>query len=448
MEYVIPHSQEAEQAVLSSMLKSKDAVSKVIGKLKKEHFYFIEHSLIFEAMVELAKSSQSKEIDIVTLADQLKKMKTIELVGGKSYLADLLDVFLSSANVLYHANIVLEKATLRDVVSLGEKLKDSALDPSCEVDTVLELAQKGVLDLSTQKIRQRIRTINEVLSSVFDQVQEAKHSSISGITTGYRSLDKVLTGFKKSDLIIIAARPSVGKTTLALNFAYNAAKNGHPVLFFSIETPSEQLGIRLLSISSKIDSRNIQSFDLKDSEMSSMMKGMGNLSQLPIHFEDTGALSTLELRSITRQVQMKTDVHLIVIDYLTLMQSSTKRPEGRYQEVSQIVREIKSFAKESGIPIILLSQLTRENEKRAEKRPNLSDLRDSGEIEQTADVVLFLHRDDYYEPHTSDDRGGPEMASLTEVIVAKHRNGPTGVAKLMYRKNISSFYEAEDTGFK
>lgn len=422
-----PKDIEAEASILSAMMVSKKAIPEVMEKIKAENFYAAQHGLIYEAIESLWK--QGKEVDLITVANQLQKAGHLAEVGGRTYLAQIADYAPNSFKLNAHIEIVKDQAIRRSLIEYCDSLKYEV--QGTEVENVLELAQKGLLEISNNKIRTRVKNVGEILTNVLDELDsESKPLSIS---TGYPDVDKHLIGFKEGELIIVAARPSVGKTTLALNFAIHAAKEKVPVLIFSIETAAEQMMIRVLSSVSSVDSTKILKKVLTETEKTNVMKAAGRVGDMPIFLEDTGALNTLELRSIVRQLQMKEKLGLIIIDYLSLMASSNKKPEGRYQEVSQMVREIKAFAKESGIPIVLLSQLSRENEKRADKRPNLSDLRESGEIEQVADVVMLLHRDDYYE---AEKQGN---VSVMEVNIAKNRNGSTGLVKLTYRRDVSKF---------
>jgi replicative DNA helicase len=439
MEKIPPHDLDAEQSVLGSMMLSKDGIALVAGKLKPSYFYREANSNIFNAIVELYKHNEP--VDLVTVSAQLKKMDKLEESGGRSYLAEIVDYVPTSANVEKYGEIVQEKALARALIDAGSNIISDSFDNTQEVDTVLENAQKSIMDISKERISDDFIKLDTVLKSVFDNIQSLNdgEDKILGVPSGFPDFDTITSGFQSSDLVILAARPAMGKTTLALNFATNAAvKHKIPVAIFSLEMPKEQLAMRLLASESKLDMSRLKTANLHEHEYKNLMLGMGNLSEAPIFIDDTPGISPLELRAKTRRLQGEADVKLIIIDYLQLMRSGKRRVESRFQEISEIVREVKGFAKESNIPIIALSQLSRAVEQRSadDRVPRLSDLRESGEIEQTADIVLFIHRDDYYERQ---DSNNPAQASKTELVIAKHRNGPTGTVSLSFQKDISKF---------
>ena len=429
---VPPQDIESEQSLLGSMLISKDACNLVIGKIEEQHFYKQAHSHIFTAILTLF--NDNKPIDLITVSAELKKNKTLDIVGGRSYLIDVIDSVPTAANVEVYANIVFEKALLRGLIQTSSEIIKDSFDPGSEVFQVIDEAQRKISDISKLGVKDNFIPIKDAVNVVFEQIQNSGDSdeSLIGISTGYPDLDKLSSGFQPGDLIILAARPSTGKTCLALNFAQKIAiQKKQAVAIFSCEMPSEQLAMRLLCSEAKIDSSRLRTANIKDHEYRDLNQAFGKLSEAPIYIDDTPNISPLELRAKCRRLQNEVDVKFIVIDYMQLLKSSKKKVESRYHEVSEIVREVKAFAKESKLPILALSQLSRDIEKRQDKRPLLSDLRESGEIEQTADLIMFLHRPEDYE--------AAEEFSNIDLIIAKHRNGPTGVVNLGFRKHISTF---------
>jgi len=428
-----PQDLESEQSLLGSLLLSKDAVALVIGKIQSSHFYRDAHGWIFEAILNLFQKNQP--IDLITVSNELKKTDKLEASGGRSYLIELTEIVPTSSNAEYYSDIVIEKALLRQLIKAGSDMVKEAYDDTNDPKDVIDHAQQSILELSKSSVKDNFVPLKTVVNTVFEQIQETSTSGgkLVGVPSGFADLDKLTSGFQKGDLIILAARPSCGKTCLALNIAQNVAiQHKMGVAIFSCEMPAEQLAMRMLCSESKIDSTKIRSAKLADNEYRDLNMGFGRLSEAPIFIDDTATISPLDMRAKCRRLQQAADIKLIIIDYLQLLKGSKKRPESRYHEVSEIVREIKAFAKESSIPIIALSQLSRDIEKRQDKRPMLSDLRESGEIEQTADLICFLHKPDDYDPNNMN------FANV-QVVVAKHRNGPIGDINLGFRKNISNF---------
>jgi replicative DNA helicase len=433
-----PQNIDAEQSLLGAMMLSKDAIARIVGKVKAHYFYKQAHAQIFQAVIDLYRKNEP--VDLITVSAELKKNDKLAESGGRAYLAEVVDSVPTAANAEKYADLVSEKALLRQLIDAGSHIIGDAFDETQEVDHVLELAQKKIGDISKERVGDDFVKLDEVLKTVFENIQSTYDTDekILGISSGFGDLDAITSGFQKSDLLILAARPAMGKTTLALNFATNAAvKKNIPVAIFSLEMPKEQLAMRLLSSEAKIDSTRLRTANLKDHEYKDLVQGMGKLSEAPIYIDDSAGISPLELRAKCRRLQVEADIQLIVIDYLQLMRSGKRRVESRFQEVSEIVREIKGFAKEAGIPIIALSQLSRDVEKRQDKMPQLSDLRESGEIEQTADLVMFIYRESYYDQESTDKH------SHTKLLIAKHRNGPTGIVDLIFRKDITRFLPAE-----
>ena len=435
-ERVPPQDLEAEQSVLGAMMLSKEAFALVIGKLKAVYFYKEAHAHIFEAMQTL--SQKGEPIDLITLADELKKKDVLEMAGGRTYLAEVLNSVPTAANCETYADIISEKAILRQLIEAGTEIVQSAFRGSDEVDELLGEAQKTILSVSRERIRDDFVILKDILMPVMDNIEKVyeNENKILGVSTGFGDLDQMTSGFQKSDLIILAARPAMGKTTLALNMALQAAHQGHAVAVFSSEMPKEQIALRLLSSESKIDSARIRTANMQDHEYRDLSRALGKLSEVPLYVDDTPSISPLELRAKSRRLQMEVELKLIVVDYLQLMRLGRKRIESRFQEVSEIVRELKAFARELNVPIMALSQLSRDVEKRQDSLPKLSDLRESGEIEQTADLVMFIHREDYYDPAAA-------STSQTKLMIAKQRNGPTGSIDMVFKKDISRFYPAE-----
>lgn len=432
-EKVQPQHLESEQAVLGSMMMSKEAIALVIGKLKPDHFYKPAHENIFKAIVDLYK--QNEPIDLVTVSNEMNKQDTLERAGGRLYLAELLETVPTAANAMKYADIVFEKALLRRLIDTGSNIISEAFDAGNEVQDVVDMAQKSITDITKEGVQDDFVPLKDVLSTVFDTIQETYDSDekILGVPSGIPDLDTMTSGFQAGDLVILAARPSMGKTTFALNMAAHAAiAKNLPVAIFSCEMPKEQLAMRLLCSEARLNSGRLRTANLHDNEYKDLVHAMGKLSESPIYIDDTSGITPLQLRAKCRRLQVEADIKLIIIDYMQLMRGSSKRNESRFHEVSEIVREVKAFAKESGIPIIALSQLSRDIEKRNDKRPMLSDLRETGEIEQTADLIMFLHREEGYAE-------AKQNISPIQLVIAKQRNGPTGDVQLIFKRDISKF---------
>ncbi len=433
-ERIPPQDLEAEQSVLGSMMLSKDAIAAVTGRLQPEYFYKDAHMHMYNAIVVLMKKGDP--VDMVTVSSELKKMNTLDQCGGKPYLIDVLNSVPTATNVDYYANIVLEKALLRRLIDAGSHLLEQSYKDEDDVDQILGNAQRDILDISKENIQNDFVKLGSVVSTVWDNINDTYDSEdgILGVSTGYTDLDDMTSGFQPGDLIILAARPSMGKTALALNFAMNASVGKEDmVAIFSCEMPKEQLALRMLSAEAKVDLGRLRTANIHENEYRGLSQALGRLSESPIYIDDTPSITPLMMRAKCRRLMMEGQLKLIIVDYLQLMRSGKKRVESRYQEVSDIVREVKAFGKELKIPIIALSQLSRDVEKRGGDFPKLSDLRESGEIEQTADLVLFIHRDDYY------DKEKVEKHSPTKIVIAKQRNGPTGDVDLVFRKDVGRF---------
>lgn len=431
---VPPQNVEAEQSILGALMLSKDAIASVLGQVQPEDFYINRHAEMFKAVLSLYQKNEA--IDIVTMVDELNKMKTLDKAGGKEYIADVLNSVPTAANVHHYVDIVKEKSVLRRMINVGTDVVGKAYEDAEESDEMLNNAIKDFMEISKSNTENDFAKIGEVVNNVWDNISESygKEDQILGIPTGFKDFDLLCSGFQPSDLIILAARPAMGKTTLAMNFALNAAVQSNAgVAVFSLEMPKEQLALRMLSSEAKVDMSRLRTANIAEQEYRGLAKALGRLSEAPIFIDDTPGISPMQLRAKCRRLMMEHDIKIIMIDYLQLMRIGRKRIESRFQEVSEIVREIKAIAKELNLNVIALSQLSRDVEKRGvDALPKLSDLRESGEIEQTADMVLFIHREDYYD--SSNTKTG-----LANLIIAKQRNGPTGKVELVFRKDVSRF---------
>ena len=431
-----PHSLEAEQSVLGAMLLDKEAINTAIETIRPDDFYKEANQEIFEAMLVL--NNRNEPVDIITLSEELKRRGTIEAVGGITYLANLSGSIATTANSKYYCNIVEEKSTLRKLIRSSNEIMGLAYDNSEEVNAIIEKAEKNIFDITQGAHKKGIVPISEVLLSSFAQIEEraANKGGLTGLTTGFSDLDRKLSGLQKSDLVLLAARPSMGKTAFGVNIATNASiKGGGKIAVFSLEMSKEQLVQRIISATAHVDLQKIISGNLADDEWIQVVNAMGPLSKMEIYIDDTAGISMMEMKAKCRRLKVEKGLDLIVVDYLQLMQIDG-RVESRQQEISAISRGLKGLAKEMECPVLALSQLSRAPELRSDHRPILSDLRESGAIEQDADVVLFLYRDEYYDKES-------EKKNIGEVIIAKHRNGPTGSIELVFKQEYTKFLNME-----
>ncbi len=435
-EKIPPQNLSAEQAVLGSVLIDPEALAKVIEILHAESFYREAHRHIYTAICELFQSSEP--IDLVTVSDWLRKHNLLEAVGGATYLSDLVEATPTSAHVHHHAILVEEKATLRQLIHAGSEIVETAFDEENNVSDILDDAEKRILDIAQNRLKQAFTPVKDILMPVMKSIESIYENKgqLLGVSSGFSDLDSLTSGFQKADLIILAARPSMGKTALALNFTQHAAlKHNTAVAIFSMEMSKEQLVQRMLCSEAKIDNSRLRVGQLHENEYKRLAKAMSRLSEAPIFIDDTAGVSPVELKAKARRLQLDHDLGLIVVDFLQLMYVAKRRNDNRVQEIAEISRALKAIGKELKVPVIALSQLSRAVEQRTDKHPLLSDLRESGEIEQVADIVLFIHRNDMYDSSAN--------SGEAELIIAKHRNGPTGRVLLTFRKEITQFYPRE-----
>ena len=430
---VPPHDIEAEQAILGSMLMDKDAVISALEKLKEEDFYREDNKEIFSAIFSLY--SKSLPIDVVTVKSELVEMGSFERVGGFEYLAALPDKVPTTANVERYIKIVEEKSMLRRLIQASNELIALGYDETEDVDDILDTAEKKIFDLAQKKGTRSYFSMKDILATSLAELEKLynQKGSVTGLTTGFIDLDLMTAGLHESDLIIVAARPAMGKSAFAINLATNAAmKANKPAVIFNLEMSKEQVANRILCSEALVDSNKVRTGKLDDEDWMKIATATSRLSEAPIYIEDTPGITVMEIRAKCRKLKIEQDIGLVVIDYLQLVQGSNKKNSSREQEISEISRSLKILAKELQVPVIALSQLSRSAEKRDDKRPMLSDLRESGAIEQDADIVFFLYRDDYYNPDS-------EEKNVAEVIIAKHRGGSTGTVKLSWLPSYTKF---------
>ncbi|WP_136479528.1 replicative DNA helicase [Acetivibrio thermocellus] len=431
-----PQNIEAEQSVLGAILLDKEVLSSVTEIISSQDFYREDHREIFEAIMDLYEKGEP--IDLITVAEQLKVRGSLEAVGGLEYLTNLASLVPTTANAKHYAKIVEEKSILRRLIKASSEIINMGYEAAEEVSYVLDKAEKSIFDVLEKRNTQGFALIKDVLIDTFNRLEELYNNKgyITGIPTGFVDLDYKTAGLQNSDLILIAARPAMGKTSFVLNIAQYAAIHAKvPVAIFSLEMSKEQLVNRMLCCEAMVDSQKMRTGKLEDSDWQKVARALGPLSEAPIYIDDTPGLSVAEIRAKCRRLKLEKNLGLVVIDYLQLMQGRGKS-ESRQQEISEISRSLKILAKEINVPVLTLSQLSRAPELRSDHRPILSDLRESGAIEQDADIVMFLYRDDYYNPDT-------EKKNIAEVIIAKHRNGSTGTVELAWLGQYTKFANLE-----
>jgi replicative DNA helicase len=432
LERVPPQNLEAEQSVLGSMLIQREAISKAMEELRPDDFYRDVHRMIYQTMVSLF--DRNEPVDLITVSEDLRQKDQLDKVGGLSYLTSLASIVPTAANVYYYARIVSEKALLRQLIHAATEIAATSYEAAEDVANILDHAEKSILAISQRTNNQAFAPIKGILLETFEKIDllYSTKGGIVGISSGFRDLDAMTAGFQPSDLILLAARPSMGKTALCLNIAQHVAiREKKSVAFFSLEMSKEQLVQRMLCAESGIDAHRLRTGDLRDEDWKRLSRGMGILSEAPIYIDDTPGIPVMEMRAKCRRLKVEQGLGMIIIDYIQLIGGNGKT-ENRQQEISEISRSLKSLARELNVPLIALSQLSRAVESRTNKRPMLSDLRESGSLEQDADLVAFIYRDEYYNPDTEDK-------NITEIIVSKHRNGPVGAIKLFFHKEFTRF---------
>lgn len=427
-----PHSVESEQSILGSIILDKDAIITVAETINPSDFYKEAHKIIYESMLNL--NSNNEPIDLITLIEELRKEGHLDNIGGISYLTSLSTIVPTTSNVKYYANIVKEKSVMRQLIKASNEIINLGYDASTDVQEILNKAEKNIFDISQEKSGDDIQPINVVLQDTFDMIEKlcTEKSEVTGITTGFKDLNKKINGLQRTDLILLAARPAMGKTAFSLNLVQNAALKGDAsVAVFSLEMSKEQLVQRMLSAQSNVELSKIKTGTLGESDWPRIIDAMAVLSEANIFIDDTPGIKISEIRSKCRRLKIEKGLDLILIDYLQLMEGEGKN-ENRQQEIAKISRSLKILAKELDCPVVALSQLSRSPELRKDHRPILSDLRESGSIEQDADIVMFLYRDEYYH----DDS---EKKNIGEVIVAKNRHGETGNVELVWFGQVQKF---------
>ena len=434
---VPPHDEDAEQAVLGSMLTDNDAVMAAVEVLKEDAFYREDNKIIYQAILNLY--SKSEPIDIITLKDELESMGKFEQVGGFEYLASLPDKVPTTANVQKYIKIVEEKSVLRNLIKTANEIIELGYNPTEDVEDIMDGAEKKIFDIMQSKNTKSYTPIKDVLVESFTNLEKLYNQKqhVTGVPTQFYDLDDKTAGLHGSELILVAARPAMGKTAFALNIATNAALRANvPVAIFSLEMSKDQLVNRMLCSEAMVDSNKVRTGKLDEEDWTKLAEAIGPLSEAGVYIDDTPGISVMEIRTKCRKLKMEKNIGLVVIDYLQLISGSNKRNGSREQEISEISRALKILAKELNVPVIALSQLSRAVEQRDDHRPMLSDLRESGAIEQDADIVMFLYRDDYYNKESAEK-------DIAEVIIAKQRGGSTGTVKLYWMGNYTKFVNIE-----
>jgi replicative DNA helicase len=434
---VPPQNIEAEASLLGSILIEKDAVIKVADIVTPDDFYVSANGLIFAAIMDLYEARQP--IDIVSLSSKLSDAGELERMGGAAYITELTNAVPTSAHVVHYAGIVAHKATLRRLIAAASNISGLGYDEQTPLDQLLDRAEQTIFEVSQKNLKQNFIPVSDVLSESFERLNELHSNAgkLRGIPTGFKDLDRMLAGLQSSDLIILAARPSMGKTTFVMNIAHHiAAKEGVPVGFFSLEVSKEQLIDQLLAIESGVDSWKLRTGALEDDDFPKLNEAMAELSEAPLYIDDSAMTNVMEMRTKARRLQSEHGLGCVIIDYLQLISGGAASRDGRQQEVSEISRGLKGLARELGVPVIALSQLSRAVESRTPPIPQLADLRDSGSIEQDADVVMFIYREAYYNKQTDRD-------NITDILIRKHRNGPVGDIELYFHPEQRRFSDLE-----
>lgn len=430
---VPPHNLEAEQAVLGGVLLNNDAMNQLMDILSPDDFYREAHSTIFDGMVHLY--NESEPIDVITLSETLTRKSQLEKIGGIDYLAVLVQSVSTSAGIVYHAEIIRASSVRRQLISECSNISELCFQEQEDAEGLLEKAEQTIFNIAESQIKEGFQSLRQIVKGSIKKVEKAGESEgfLTGLTSGFEYLDRLTAGLQPSDLIIVAGRPSMGKTALALNIGYNAAKKTKKgIAVFSLEMSRQQLGIRLLGFESRIDATRLRTGRLKKDEWQELIDSADRLSEIPIHIDDSSAISVLEMKAKCRRLKKRGELGLVIVDYMQLIQGR-RSAESRQLEMSEISRGLKGLAKDLDIPVMALSQLNRKVEDRPNKRPQLADLRESGAIEQDADVIVFIYRDEVYNPQSE------ESQNIAEIIIGKQRNGPTGSFKLTFLKELTRF---------
>lgn len=439
---VMPHSVEAEQSVIGSMIMDEEAISTAVGIVKSEDFYQKSYGIVFDAMAEL--HDEGKPVDLVTLKTRLTEKNVPPEISSLGFIKDIMDTVPHSSNVKYYADIVAEKAVLRRLIRLTEEISNTCYSASEPLEDILEQTEKSVFQLIQNRNAEDFKPIREIVLDALDAIEKASHlkGAITGIATGFVDLDRMLSGMQRADLILLAARPSMGKTAFALNIAQHAAFRDHMnVAIFSLEMPREQLVNRLFSLESQVNSQSIRTGNLTPAEWGRLVEGSNVVGSSGLIIDDTPSITISELRTRCRKYKLEHGLDLVIIDYLQLM-SGSGRTDSRQQEVSDISRALKGLARELHVPVMALSQLNRAADQREDHIPRLADLRESGAIEQDADVVMFIYRDEVYNPDSDTNKG------QAQIIVAKQRNGPIGPVELVWLPEYTKFVNKEHAAVK
>lgn len=431
-EKIPPHNKEAEQSVLGAAMLDKDALFDVLETVKADDFYDAAHKEVYDVILELGRRNES--VDIVTVCDELKKRGSLEIAGGRAYIASLTANVPSAKNAVGYAKIVAEKAQLRRLIKAADEIREKSFEESEDAGYILDFAEQNIFEIAQKRQKNDYSHIKDVIMENVEMIDKAAGSDgdVTGIPSGFTEIDKITGGFQRSDLIILAARPAMGKSSFALNIALNAAKRGSKgIIIFNLEMPKDQLGQRLLSMESNIELSNIRKGKIEINDWQKINIAADILSKTSITIDDTPGITVMEMKNKCRRMKAEYGLDLVVVDYLQLM-TSEGRSESRQQEISKLSRYLKLLAREMDCPVLVLSQLSRAPELRNDHRPMLSDLRESGSIEQDADVVIFLYRDDYYNEES-------EKPNVCEVIIAKHRNGETARRDLTWVERYTKF---------
>ena len=440
MERIPPHNEEAEKSVLGAVMLSKDALFDVMEEVRSGDFYHEAHREIFDAVSDLFR--RNAPVDTLTVSEELKKRKTLEMAGGRAYVATLSTLVPSTANARQYGKIVAEKAALRNLIQKAGEIVEKSYQEKQPPEQILDFAERSIFEIAQQRQRNDFSPLKDVLLeniNIIDKMSQLD-GNLTGITSGFLDLDAKTSGFQRSDLVIIAARPAMGKTAFALNIAQQAAIKGNAnVLIFSMEMSKEQLGQRLLAMESRIEMQKLKTGDLERKDWDQISVAMDVLSRASIYIDDTPGISVMEIKNKCRRLKVEKGLDMVIVDYLQLM-SMEGKTDNRQQEITALSRYLKLLAREMDCPVLVLSQLSRAPEQRTDHRPILSDLRESGAIEQDADMVIFLYRDEYYNPEDTEKPG------ICEVIISKHRSGPTGVVDLTWLGKYTRFVDKSNIG--